>query len=91
MGSSADAGSRAGYGSLMDAVLGLAAMVAFYAMMIVGIAWLGRRARRHGVGSSVLGVFDEISHPAAHEPHIEIHAHAERKHPGPAPGDPPTS
>ena len=67
----------------------ITAIVAVFAVALVGIAWLGRRAARNGVGGSVLGIFDEIYHPAAHEPHIEIHEQAERKQPSPAPGDPP--
>jgi hypothetical protein len=38
----------------------------------------------------VLGAVDEIFHPAAYQPRIEIQQQAQRKVDAPAPGDPPT-
>ena len=73
----------------MQSVLAIAAIFAGFALVLLGIAWVGRRAARQGVGASMMGIFDEIYHPAAHEPHIEIHQQAERKQPSPVPGDPP--
>ncbi|MGY1704926.1 hypothetical protein ACI79C_10150 [Geodermatophilus sp. SYSU D00697] len=54
-----------------------------------GYAWLGRRARRRGVGGSVMAPFEEIWDPAAHGTHVEVQVQAERAAPAPAPGDPP--
>jgi len=64
--------------------------LAGFAAVVGGLAWLGRRARRRGVGGSVLGAVDEIFHPAAYQPRIEGQQQAERKVNAPSPGDPPT-
>jgi hypothetical protein len=53
-------------------------------------AWLGRRARRRGIGGSVLAPFEEIWDPVAHRTHIEVQVQAEQRAPSPAPGDPPS-
>jgi hypothetical protein len=50
-----------------------------------GYAWLGRRARRRGIGGSVLAPLEEIWDPGAHRTNIEIQVLAERE--APAPGD----
>jgi hypothetical protein len=43
-----------------------------------GWAWLGARARRRGIGGSVMAPFEEIWDPAAHGTHVEIQVQAER-------------
>ncbi|MGY1806229.1 hypothetical protein ACI8AF_02560 [Blastococcus sp. SYSU D00669] len=55
----------------------------------VGLALLGRRARRRGIPGSVLAPLEEIWDPVAHRTSIEVQVHAERQAPAPAPGDPP--
>ena len=54
-----------------------------------GYAWLGRRARRRGIGGSLMAPFEEIWDPRAHRTHIEVQVTAGRAAPAPAPGDPP--
>jgi hypothetical protein len=54
-----------------------------------GYAWLGARARRRGIGGSVMAPFEEIWDPGAHATHVEVQVQAERVAPAPAPGDPP--
>jgi hypothetical protein len=54
-----------------------------------GYAWLGARARRRGIGGSVMAPFEEIWDPGAHATHVELQVQAERAAPAPAPGDPP--
>jgi len=54
-------------------------------------AWLGLRARRRGIGGSVLAPFEEIWDPVAHRTHIEVQVQAEQRAPSPAPGDPPST
>jgi hypothetical protein len=54
-----------------------------------GYAWLGRRARRRGIGGSLMAPLEEIWDPRAHRTHIEVQVLAERASPAPAPGDPP--
>lgn len=51
---------------------------------VLACLWLiARRARRRGIPGSMLGVFDEMWHPAAIESRIEIHVQAERRAPIP--------
>jgi hypothetical protein len=52
-------------------------------------AWLGVRARRRGIGGSVLAPLEEIWDPITHNTNIEVHVQSERMAPAPAPGDPP--
>jgi len=47
---------------------------------------LGRRARRRGIGGSVLAPFEEVWDPRAHRTTIEVQVLAEREAPAPAPG-----
>ena len=74
----------------MEFVAQLLITLAGFAAVVGGLAWLGLRARRRGVGGSVLGAVDEIFHPAAYQPRIEVQQQAERKVNAPSPGDPPT-
>ncbi|WP_369135663.1 hypothetical protein [Modestobacter sp. I12A-02662] len=55
----------------------------------VAVALLGRRARRRGIGGSVLAPLEEIWDPVANRTNIEIQVQAERAAPAPAPGDRP--
>jgi hypothetical protein len=52
-----------------------------------GLAWLGSRVRRRGVGGAVMGPFEEIWHPAAHRIRFEIQVQEERMVPMPSPDD----
>jgi hypothetical protein len=60
------------------------------ALLLVPVAYLllGRRARRRRIGGSLLAPLEEIWDPRAHATHVEIHVHADRRDPAPAPGDP---
>jgi hypothetical protein len=70
--------------------LALAAeIVAALVAVPVAVALLGRRARRRGIGGSVLAPLEEIWDPVANRTNIEIQVHAEREAPAPAPGDRP--
>jgi len=65
-------------------------VVAVLLLMPIGVAGLGRRARRRGIGGSLMAPLEEIWDPRAHRTHIEVQVLAEREAPAPAPGDPPT-
>ena len=64
-------------------------VVAVLLLMPIGVAGLGRRARRRGIGGSLMAPLEEIWDPRAHRTHIEVQVLAERAAPAPAPGDPP--
>jgi hypothetical protein len=49
---------------------------------------LGRRARRRGLGATVMGPWEEIWDPVAHRTSVEVRVQAERMTPPPAPADP---
>jgi hypothetical protein len=57
------------------------------AAVLVGIpaayAWLGRRARRRGLGSSVMAPLEEVWDPVTHRTNIEVQAQAEQAAPAP--------
>ncbi|NYJ07182.1 hypothetical protein [Petropleomorpha daqingensis] len=55
----------------------------------VGFLLLGRRARRRGIGGSVLAPLEEIWDPVAHRTNIEIQVQAEAEAPAPSPDDRP--
>jgi hypothetical protein len=74
----------------VDFYVPLVVTLAGFGAVVGGLAWIGLRARRRGVGGSVLGAVDEIFHPAAYQPRIEIQQQTQRKVNAPAPGDPPT-
>jgi hypothetical protein len=74
----------------VDFLAPLLLTLAGFGAVVGGLAWVGSRARRRGVGGSVLGAVDEIFHPAAYQPRIEVQQQAERKVNTPSPGDPPT-
>jgi hypothetical protein len=67
------------------AVAGLAVLVGVPA----GYAWLGARARRRGIGGSVLAPLEEVWDPVAHRTNIEIQVQAEAEAPAPSPDDRP--
>jgi hypothetical protein len=64
-------------------------LVAVLLLAPAGYAALGRRARRRGIGGSLMAPLEEIWDPRAHRTHIEVQVMAERAAPAPAPGDPP--
>jgi hypothetical protein len=72
-----------------DALLVLAALGALV-LVPAGLLMLGRRARRRGLGHSVLAPFEEIWDPVVHRTNSEIDVHAEQAAPAPAPGEPPS-
>ena len=71
----------------MNDIVIFSAVFAGLALVVVGLAWLANRARRRNVGGSVLGAVDEVFHPAAYQPRIEIQVQAERKAPPTGLGD----
>ncbi|WP_253814859.1 hypothetical protein [Nocardia amikacinitolerans] len=54
----------------------------------LGFAWAVTRARRRGLGGSVVGPFQEMWDPGAVRTRVEIEVRAEQKAPAPSPGDP---
>lgn len=72
----------------MGEVLPVLLVFAAFAAVLIGLAWLTRRAKGRRVGSSVAGPFEEIWHPSAHRARIDIQVQDERKVPLPSPGDP---
>lgn len=63
-------------------------ILANFGVTLGGWAWLGSRVRRRGAPSgSVMGVFDEIWHPAAHRSRFVIEAEDERMAPRASPDD----
>ena len=72
-------------GEVALAVGGLAVLVGVPA----GYAWLGTRARRRGIGGSVLAPLEEVWDPAAHRTNIQIQVQAEHEAPAPSPDDRP--
>ncbi|WP_179830859.1 hypothetical protein [Nocardia amikacinitolerans] len=54
-----------------------------------GFAWAATRARRRGLGGSLVGPFQEMWDPGAARTRIEIEIRAEQRAPAPSPGDPP--
>ena len=71
-----------------DAALVLGSFAAII-LVPVGYAFVGARARRRGIGGSVMAPLEEIWDPIAHNTNIEVHVQAEQVTPAPAPGDPP--
>jgi hypothetical protein len=69
--------------------LGVLALVGALALLLAGLAWMGRRAHRGGTTGSVISIFDEIWHPARHQTHIELQQQVERRASSAIPGDPP--
>ncbi|OLR94377.1 hypothetical protein [Actinokineospora bangkokensis] len=64
-------------------------VLTLFATVLAGLPWLASRVRRRGVGSEVLGPFEEMWHPAAVRTRVEVQAQEERPAPTPNPGDPP--
>jgi hypothetical protein len=58
-------------------------------LLPAGFLWLGIRARRRGLGHSVMAPWEEIWDPVAHNTHIEVRSMPSARAPAPAPGDPP--
>lgn len=74
---------------MSDAAATLLTVVTF-ALVLGGLVGLALRVRRRGAagGYSIMGVFDEMWHPAALEARVEIQRHDERQAPAPLPGGP---
>lgn len=64
-------------------------ILACYGLVMVALARLAPRVQRRGAGSSVIGAFDEIWHPAGYRSRLEVRVHDERTADEPDPGDPP--
>jgi hypothetical protein len=58
------------------------------ALVVALLAWIASRARGRRAGGAVLGAVDEIFHPAAHRPRIEVREQVEREVARPPAGDP---
>jgi hypothetical protein len=74
------------YGDQVD-LLGLLAL-GLPASILVGYAWLARRARRRGLGHSFMGPFEDMWDPAVARTEVVIQAQAEAGTPAPTPSDP---
>lgn len=55
--------------------------------VLAGVHRIAMRARRRGISGSVLGLFDELFHPAAHRSQIEVAEQKERRAPQGSPDD----
>lgn len=77
----------------MDVLLPFLLVAGVSALIGWGLLRAVARVRRRRVGSAAMsaamGVFDEIWHPAAHDPQIEIQQAYERRAPTPSPDDKP--
>jgi hypothetical protein len=75
----------------MSVVLPFLLVASVCALLGWGMVRLRKRVQRRRAGSSgmsgAMGVFDEIWHPAAHEPQIEIQQAYEREAPSPSADD----
>jgi len=69
----------------MSDVLGVVGALVAIALVMVGLAWAARSARRRGVaGSAIAGAmaaYDEAFHSTAHDTYVEVQAQADRKVP----------
>lgn len=72
----------------MGVVLTFLAVAAGYGLVAFALVKLAARAKRRGIASPIVSVFDEIWHPAAHEPQHEIRVQHERIAPTLRPDDP---
>ena len=66
----------------MDDALGIAGFVLGAAGILGGLGLLARRIRRTGVGTDLLGVYDQVYRPTAAQTRPETVVH----HEAPAPG-----
>ena len=71
---------------MTEALLALGGVVVLVGVP-AGFLLLGRRARRRGIGGSVLAPLEEIWDPVAHRTNIEIQVLAEAEAPAPSPDD----
>jgi hypothetical protein len=75
----------------MDVLLPFLLVAAVAGLVGWGLMRLRVRVQRRRVGSAAMsatmGVFDEIWHPAAYDPQIEIQQSYERQVPNPSPDD----
>lgn len=71
----------------MAAFLSLLAVLTGLGLILAGLMWLAKRVRRRAAGDSVMGPFEEIWHPVAHQARIEIHAQSEQRAPMPSADD----
>ena len=73
----------------MAEVFPVVALIGGLAVVLAGLAWLARRARRRGIaGAAIAGAmaaYDEAFHGTAHDSYVEVQAQAERTAPIPAP------
>ncbi|MFR9752382.1 hypothetical protein ACL02S_15290 [Nocardia sp. 004] len=72
----------------MDGFLLFVMSVVPVILIPAGFAWAVTRARRRGLGGSVVGPFQEMWDPGAARTRVEIEVRAEQKAPAPSPGDP---
>jgi len=73
----------------MQELIAAVLVVAVPAAIAGGFAVLAVRARRRGTSGGLLGVFEQMWDPAAHQRGQEVIAQEERTAPAPLPGDPP--
>lgn len=75
--------------SVVAYVVPLLIVVVGFALIMWGLARWAARARRLGIGTSVMSTVDELFHPAQHQTHLEILVQDERVARKVLPGDPP--
>lgn len=68
----------------------VAAVIVIFLGVLGGLWALAARVRRTGVGTGMLGPFDEMWHPVAVDSRIEIETAEYRPVEAPASGDPPS-
>jgi hypothetical protein len=68
-------------------LLGAFLVLALFAAVLGPLAWIRARVRKRGLGDGMLGVFEEMWHPAAHRALRETRHQVERPAPAPLPGD----
>lgn len=71
----------------MPDLLSALAVLGFFAAVLAPLAWIRNRARTRGTGDGVMGVFEEMWHPAAARALRETRHQEERPAPAPLPGD----
>ncbi|WP_431954311.1 hypothetical protein [Nocardia lijiangensis] len=74
----------------MDGVVLFLLSVVPIVLVPLGFAWAVTRARRRGLGGSIVGPFQEMWDPGGARSRIEIEIQAEQEAPAPSPGDPPS-
>jgi hypothetical protein len=71
----------------VDDIIAWSVVAGVLAAILGGLAWLGSRARRRGVGREIMGPVDLIYRPHTHQINIQIQVQEERVLPSPSADD----